>query len=372
MRPWRNNIFGSWKAILFVLVLLAAACGGGGQAGTGDTQAESGTTQTSGAVGDEPATTQTTAVRGEPTPVSFGGSVTWYGQLPVMVAAENGFFEEEGLDFTYETILTSGDRLLALTAGDIAFSNLGRTSLISAMAEGNESFYFFANIDDSPGQDGLYARAGIESFEDLAGKKVAANTSSLVTFMTHLEDQGMTGQVEIVNLSPSDMCLALQSGDVDAIDVWQPILGDCMQTVSDGNLIALDTDSSIYQEFGTAAAPDIVIIRRDLVDENPEVAKAIAAAIFRGVEFVKANPEETANLVADKYFEKPVEEVLEGASGFQFFGADDFEAHIQAHTAQMQWLAQWLYDNEQISSVPDVSKWASYDFVLELLNDRDF
>ncbi|MPZ52651.1 MAG: ABC transporter substrate-binding protein [Acidimicrobiia bacterium] len=326
------------------LALLVAACGGDDPVALGD----------------------------DPVPVVFGGSVTWYGHLPIMVAAENGYFEEEGLDFTYETILTSADRLTALTAGDVHFSNLGRTSLISAMAEGNESFYFFANIDDSPGEDGLYARAGIESIEDLAGKTVAANTSAEVAFFTHLEDHGMSvDDVDYVNLSPSDMCLALENGDVDAIDVWQPILDDCMEAVPDGKLLLLDTDSSIYEQFGTAAAPDIVIIQREIVDETPDVAKAITEAMFRGVDFVNESPDETAELVAEEYFRQPADEVLEGFSGFQFFGAENFEEHITAHTEQMQWLAQWLYDQGQISSVPEVSEWVEYDFVLEMLEENE-
>ena len=341
---YRRMNLGLW-AIGLVMALLVTACGSDKAADLGD----------------------------ELVPVSFGGSLTWYGHLPVMVAAEKGYFEEEGLDFTFETILTSADRLVALTAGDIDFANLGRTSLISAMSEGNDKFYFFANIDDSPGNDGLLARAGIESIEDLRGKKVAANTSSEVTLFTHLEDHGMTvDDIDYINLSPTDMCLALKNGDVDAIDIWQPILGDCMKAVPDATVVALDTDTSIYTQFGTAAAPDILIIRRAIVDENPEVAKAIIAAVFRGVEFVNGNPEETATLVADAYFAKPVDEVQAGFSEFQFFGANDYEAHIKAHTEQMQWLAQWLFDQGTISSVPDVSNWANYDFVLELLEDRDF
>ena len=362
-RNVRRKVSRVWLIGLTVLTLLVAACSSG--------DGESAETTTTAAGGSD-TTAATTAPSEDPVPVSFGGSVTWYGHLPVMVAEQAGYFEEEGLDLTYEVILTSGDRLAALTAGDVDFSNLGRTALISAMAEGNESFYFIANIDDSPGQDGLLARPGIESIEDLVGLKVAANTSSLVTFMTHLEDRGLTGQVEIVNLSPADMCLALQNGDVDAIDVWQPLLGDCMDAFPEATLIAEDTESSIYEQFGTAAAPDIVIISRDLVDNQPEVAKRIMAAIFRGAETVNSDPNTTADLVADAYFQRPAEEVLEGASGFQFFGAENFQAHIEAHTAQMQWLAEWLFENDQISSVPDVSNWVNYDFVLELLEERDF
>jgi len=40
----------------------------------------------------------------------------------------------------------------------------------SEIARGNESFSIFANVDDSPGQEGCWARHGIASVKELKGK----------------------------------------------------------------------------------------------------------------------------------------------------------------------------------------------------------
>ena len=101
--------------------------------------------------------------------VDFAGSVTWYGQVPIMLAVDKGYFKDQGLDVTYQVILASGDRLASVTAGSTAFSNLGRPAVIAAMARGDTSFYFFANIDDSPGNEGCWARPGSRA----AGARVA-------------------------------------------------------------------------------------------------------------------------------------------------------------------------------------------------------
>lgn len=300
-----------------------------------------------------------------PTELTFGGSTTWIGQVPIMVALEKGFFEEQGLDVEFRTILTSGDRLAALTAGAIDFSNLGRSSVIADMARGNEAFYYFANIDDSPGNEGCWARAGIESFEDLRGQPVAANTSAEITLAGLLEASGMTmDDIEFVNLPPNEMAPALANGDVQAACVWQPLLDGLEEAAPDGSLLGTDRDTAMFEQFGTMASPDIVIISRELVDEHPETAAKLADAIFQGAQYVTENPEESAEAVAH-YFNLPPEQVLEGINAFQYFGQEGWPEHMELHTAQMQELAQWLYDNGRIAELPNVADWENTEFLTQ-------
>src|ERR1700739_2207953 len=122
----------------------------------------------------------------------FSACVTWMGQVPVMVAIDKGYFKDAGLDVEIKVVLNSSDRIAALTAGSVAFSNLGRVAVISEMARGHHSLYYFANIDDSAGIEGCWARPGIASIADLKGKKVAANTSAESTLNGLLAANNMT------------------------------------------------------------------------------------------------------------------------------------------------------------------------------------
>src|SRR5690606_4360494 len=131
---------------------------------------------------------------------------------------------DAGLDVELKSIGASSDRVRALTAGSVAWSNLGRLAAISEMSRGNESFYFFANIDDSPGNEGCWARPGFASMKDLKGKKVAANTSAEITLAGLLAAEGMSmADVDFVNLPGSEMAPAIGRGDVDAACVWEPL-----------------------------------------------------------------------------------------------------------------------------------------------------
>src|SRR5262245_17502688 len=84
-------------------------------------------------------------------------SNTWWGHVPIMLAVDKGYFKEAGIDVEIKSVPASSDRARAVTAGSAAFSNLGRIAVISEMANDNKSFYFFANVDDSPGNEGCWA-----------------------------------------------------------------------------------------------------------------------------------------------------------------------------------------------------------------------
>jgi len=298
-----------------------------------------------------------------PPKLDFAGSVTWMGQVPVMAAIDKGYFKDAGLDVEIKVVLNSSDRIAALTAGSVAFSNLGRVAVISDMARGNQSFYYFANIDDSPGIEGCWARPGIGSFADLKGKKVAANTSAEITLNGLLAAHGMTVKdISYLNLPPTEMAGAISKGDVDAACVWEPLLDGVKQAAPGGKLLGTDKDTDFYKKYGTQAAPDIVIIAKKLVDEHPDQAQKLALAIFKGADLTTKDPAEAAATTAH-YFKKPVDEVLEQIKTFRYFGLAGWPEHIKQHTAQMQTLAQWLYDNNKIPSVPDVAKWENVSFL---------
>jgi len=287
----------------------------------------------------------------------------WWGHVPVMVAVDKGFFKELGIDVEVKAIASSADRVRAVTSGAVAFSNLGRIAVISEMANDNKTFYFFANIDDSPGNEGCWARPGFASFKDLKGKKVAANTSAQITMNGLLENEGMAEKdVQFVNLPGGEMAGAITRGDVDAACVWEPLFTNVKNAAPGGKLLGTDSDTPNFKKFGTMASPDIMIISRKLVDENPELAKKIATAIFKGVKYTNENPDDTAKTVAH-YFRADPQVILAAMKQFKYFGADDWQNHMKLHTGQMEFLSKWLVDNGKIAKMPDVKAWENLSFI---------
>ena len=290
-------------------------------------------------------------------------SNSWWGHIPIMLAVDKGYFKEVGIDVEVKSVPSSADRVRAVTAGSVAFSNLGRIAVISEMANDNKSFYFFANVDDSPGNEGCWARPGFASFKDLKGKKVAANTSAQITMNGLLENEGMAEKdVQFVNLPGGEMAGAIARGDVDAACVWEPLFTNVKNAAPGGKLLGTDMDTPNYKKFGTMASPDIMIISRKLVDEQPAVAGKLVSAIFKGVKYTNENPEDTAKVVAH-YFRKDPAEVLAAMKQFKYFGAENWQKHMQLHTGQMEYLSKWLVDNGKIARMPDVKAWENLGFI---------
>ena len=290
-------------------------------------------------------------------------SNSWWGHIPIMLAVDKGYFKEVGIDVEVKSVPSSADRVRAVTAGSVAFSNLGRIAVISEMANDNKSFYFFANVDDSPGNEGCWARPGFASFKDLKGRKVAANTSAQITMNGLLENEGMAEKdVQFVNLPGGEMAGAIARGDVDAACVWEPLFTNVKNAAPGGKLLGTDMDTPNYKKFGTMASPDIMIISRKLVDEQPAVAGKLVSAIFKGVKYTNENPEDTAKVVAH-YFRKDPAEVLAAMKQFKYFGAENWQKHMQLHTGQMEYLSKWLVDNGKIARMPDVKAWENLGFI---------
>jgi len=300
-----------------------------------------------------------------PTKLDHGASTTWFGHVPLMVAIDRGYFKEAGLDVELKPIVKSSDRMLALTQGGIQWTNTGVLSVIVEMAKGNDNFYWFANVDDSPGAEGLVAQPGIDGIKDLKGKKIAVtlNSGAEITLYYLLKEAGLApGDVRVVPMAANEMVAAFANKNIDAYCVWEPAFSDGQKAVAGAKVLATDKDTPIYRKFKTASAPDVVVIRKDLVDKHPETAKKLVAAYFKGVKFTKDNPHEAA-VSADKWFKRGAEWVEAGIRKFSYFDAAQQRQHVDELLGNIEMVIGWAHDTKNIDTKPDPRKWLRRDLV---------
>jgi ABC-type nitrate/sulfonate/bicarbonate transport system substrate-binding protein len=300
-----------------------------------------------------------------PTKLDHGASTTWFGHVPLMVAIDRGYFKEVGLDVELKPIVKSSDRMLALTQGGIQWTNTGVLSVIVEMAKGNDSFYWFANVDDSPGAEGLVVQPGIDSIKTLKGKKVAVtlNSGAEITLYYLLKEAGLAPtDVRTVPMAANEMVAAFANKNIDAYCVWEPAFSDGQKAVPGSRVLATDKDTPIYRKFKTASAPDVVAIRKDLVDKHPETAKKLIAAYFKGVKLTKDNPREAA-VSADKWFKRGVDSVEAGIRKFSYFDASQQKEHVDELLGNIEMVIGWAHDTKNIETKPDPRKWLRRDLV---------
>ena len=300
-----------------------------------------------------------------PTKLDQAASITWFGHVPLMVAIDRGYFKDVGLEVELKPIVKSSDRMLALTQGAVQWTNTGVLSVIVEMAKGNESFYWFANVDDSPGAEGLVVQPGITGIKDLKGKKIAItlNSGAEITLYYLLKDVGLTfSDVRIVPMASTEMVAAFTNKNIDAYCVWEPVFSEGQKAVPGSKVLATDKDTPIYRKFKTASAPDVVAIRKDLVDKYPDTAKKLIAAYFKGVKFTKDNPREAA-ISADKWFKRGPDWVEAGMRKFSYFDASQQKEHVDELLGTIDLVINWAYDTKNIDTKPDPRKWLRRDLV---------
>src|SRR5207244_12234551 len=102
-----------------------------------------------------------------------------------------------------------------------------------------------------------------------------------ITLYYLLKDAGLsTTDVRIVPMPANEAVAAFTNKNIDAYCFWEPAFSDGRRAVPGSKILGTDKDTAIYRRFKTASAPDVVVIRKDLVDKHTETARTLIAAYF--------------------------------------------------------------------------------------------
>jgi len=302
---------------------------------------------------------------GEPEKVTvvYGGS-SWLGHYPAWVGIEMGTFKEEGLGVLFQQFYASSGRMGSLAAGDLDFASTGCISGIALMASGMKGFYAFATPDSYATVEGIVARKDIKTVQDLKGKKLAATfaSSAHVLALDILEQYGLKPKedVTLINLKVSEMPAAFMTGEVDACALWTPMFNKLLN-MEDSHLLLDDTEFSLFKEYGLGPGPDLLVVRKDFADKNPNTTKAFVRGYFKAVELLKEKPEECAKVLV-KLTNLSMEDQMEVLRDITWYGLDkqqELMVNPGTFVTGMQKLAEFLVKHNQIDKAPVVKEWVN-------------
>ena len=293
----------------------------------------------------------------------------WYGHIPVWVGIENGIFEKYGFEVEWRFIGKSMDRLNAISSGEAQFASMGEIAMLSAMAQGNTRFYWVGNQNIAPGFEGLVARPGITSYEQLKGKKIGFPFGSSVdlTCRMLLKENGLdpVKDVELVNLEVGDVPAIFRTGEIGAALIWEPGFSQLI-AVEGATVLGKDTDTEVYKKFGTMTGPDVLIIGRAWVDADPPRAREFMKAYFEALSFVKDNADRATEIVQGAYIQQELDLIRENMDKFIWH---DLEAqrHVMSDDGifgQAEYIVRILHeDMNAIPKKPDFLKWVNMDIL---------
>ncbi len=219
---------------------------------------------------------------------------------PVWIAENKGFFQEEGLDLTIKEFDSGRLSLLAMLKGDeeidisaaaptpIMFNSFNRQdfSIFTTFAYAYEDIKVIANKDK-----------GINTVADLKGKKIGTPMGTTGQFFTEtflIHNIISISDVELVNITPSDLPSALNKGEVDAIVIWEPHGSSAIELLGE-KAIRLPSQDVYKTTFNFLAM-------KDFARENPEVLKKFLRAIDKAITFIQNHEktEESHNIVSKR------------------------------------------------------------------------
>jgi NitT/TauT family transport system substrate-binding protein len=242
-----------------------------------------------------PSTTLASAAE-EPATVRLGYSALRIG-LPIFVAAERGFFRDEGLDVklqTYDTSQPMTDDLVSgrldaagYTAFPITFAAQARTKVrLKYLTEIYEDSTHPISVIVVP------KGSTVKRLRDLKGKSIGILPTVAYRrwLIAAMQKDGLAEtDYRILNIEPALSGSALSSGQIAALFSGDPAITAVKRATGAIDPFGESVTARYLQNpfpFGSFS------IREDFAAQHPKAVEKIARALDRAIEFIRTNPAE--------------------------------------------------------------------------------
>ena len=226
--------------------------------------------------------------------VSIGISATSLLPSLVIIAKEKGYFLEEGIDIKIKGYSMGKKALEATFKGEVDMCTVADMPVVTNSFKRND-FAVFGTILQGAQHAKCLARKDrkISIPQDIVGKKVATSLGTTAHYFiaTFFIFNGLDlGDVEIVDLNPTEMVEAIVKGNVDAIFTWEPNIYHAEKDLGDNGVI-LPSDVGYLATFN-------LVSKNDFIENNQQLLKRILKALIKAEEFIKDNREESIDIIA--------------------------------------------------------------------------
>ncbi|MFV0493357.1 MAG: aliphatic sulfonate ABC transporter substrate-binding protein [Pseudorhodobacter sp.] len=237
--------------------------------------------------------------------IRMGYIADYFGTSMVAIATAQDLWAKHGLEADLKVFTNGPIQVQALGADSLDFAYIGAGALWLP-ASGQAKVIAVNALGYS---DRVIAQPGIESIEDLKGKKVGVpeGTSGDMLLRLALQHAGMSLEdIEVVKMDPSTTVTAFASGQVDAAGIWYPFVEVIRSRVPD--MKELSTNEDFFPDI---AFPSSFIVS-DTMAGNEAVIRKVNAVIKEALDFRRDNLEEAVSITA-KFLNVPEEPLAKEA-----------------------------------------------------------
>jgi taurine transport system substrate-binding protein len=241
----------------------------------------------------------------------------------------------------------------------------GIVSALALMARGARQFSVIA-IPESFGRvEGLMAREGIKSIQDLKGKKLGVTFASIAHLLVLdlIANAGLKpDDVTVLNVPAPELPAAMQAGQIDAAAAWTPQFNAILKQPG-VSLLADDTQFSLYQSYKVTPGPDVLVVRRAFAEKNTDVVKAYIGAYFKANAMLRDQPEQAADVLV-KLTNLSVQDQLAVVKDTDWYSQQQQQELLKGpYIDGLQKLAELLVTHKQIDKAPVVKDWIDASFI---------
>ena len=214
---------------------------------------------------------------------------------PLAVAAELGYFEEEGLDVEIINTNDSASIVQGIDAGSLEIGSTPPEPILQAITQGSELELTYNYLRQQTGSIAVLADGPIASISDLEGGVIgqaSLGISNMLLSNGILASEGLEENADFSNLAVGTGAAALQAlteGHVDALSLWDT---EYAAFEAEGVELRYLTTDEVQSLFSTTffAAPAYAA-------EHPEVMIGFGRAMAKATLFTATNPEAALRLL---------------------------------------------------------------------------
>jgi len=278
------------------------------------------------------------------------------------VAQEKGIFEKNGVDVELDIQDYGSESMAVYSQQNFDGIMHAYTDIFTMNAIYDPSAVVYA-IDFSI--EGDFIISNFDSIEELKGKRIGIIELygfSYFFVLKALQSVGLDeNDVELITVPIDDMLTSIKSGEIDAGHSWN---------IAD----SLDPDVHVIAYAGdySGIITDVISFKHSTIKQNPLAVEALVKSYSEVIEYCKINESECAKIISEEIGWSE-EEILLTFDAVQMLTLEDnleimsnFE-NPQSLYNSGKFIAEALYELEQIKELPDYDKTVDSSFVEKIL-----
>jgi NitT/TauT family transport system substrate-binding protein len=235
----------------------------------------------------------------QPTRLNISMQPALYSMVPLHLATEQGWWRQMGIEPSFSSFPAGPPQIAAAAAGTWDVGITGSAPGVLGAARFNIRTVAISN-DESATNVLMARRDQIEAIRanpgSLRGQRVLITVNTTVDYVLQncLRRWNIPrNDLQVVNLNQAQILSAFSTGEGRLAGLWAPNIYTAEERM---NAVPLCSGSD-----AEAIVPGNIIVREEFLARNPEMAARYLAVILRGIAWMKANREQTIQVMSRFY-----------------------------------------------------------------------